>query len=90
MRKCKCEHWQSCPECTSALRLAQIEIQRLRQTLRDLMDLAEHWFIREGRRNMSESEYRNWHSMSFGSKAYQDAKQAALAAKEERCRQRNR
>ena len=30
MRKCKCEHWQSCPECTSAVRLAQIEIERLR------------------------------------------------------------
>ena len=31
MGKCKCEHWQSCPECTSALRLAQIEIERLTQ-----------------------------------------------------------
>lgn len=68
----------------------EAEIERLRQTLRDLMDLAEYWFIKGAGRDMSESEYRNWRSMSYGSKAYQDAKQAALAAKGERCRQRNR
>ena len=61
----------------------EAEIERLRQTLRDLMDLAEYWFIKGAGRDMSESEYRNWRSMSYGSKAYQDAKQAALAAKEE-------
>ena len=61
----------------------EADIEWLRQMLRNLMDIAEYWFLKGAERDMSESEYRNWRSMSYESKAYQNAKQAALAAKEE-------
>ena len=77
----QCPHGQLARQCLLCEQAA--EIKRLRQMLRNLMGVAEYWFIKVAGRDMSESEYRNWHSMSFGSKAYQNAKQAALAAKEE-------
>ena len=77
----QCQHGQLARQCGYCERDAEIE--RLRQMLRNLMDIAEYWFIKGAERDMSESEYRNWRSMSYGSEAYQDAKQAALAAKEE-------
>ena len=77
----QCQHGQLARQCLLCEQAA--EIKRLRQMLRNLMGVAEYWFIKVAGRDMSESEYRNWHSMSFGSKAYQNAKQAALAGEEE-------
>ena len=60
----------------------EAEIERLRQMLRNLMDIAEYWFLKGAERDMSESEYRNWRSMSYESKAYQNAKQALRGEEE--------
>ena len=41
-----------------------------RELLEHVKDLCDYWFTRENRSGMSESEYKTWHSLGFGSKAY--------------------
>ena len=41
-----------------------------RELLERVCDLCEYWFTRESRTGMSESEYKTWRALGFGSKAY--------------------
>lgn len=41
-----------------------------RELLERVRDLCEYWFTRESRAGMSESEYKTWHALGFGSSAY--------------------
>ena len=54
----------------------------LLEALRQSADLAEYWFLREDRRNLSESEHKTWHALGYGSSAYKAAR-AAIAKAEE-------
>lgn len=40
--------------------------------LERLRDLSEYWFSRESRASMSETEYKTWHALGFGSSAYNE------------------
>ncbi len=48
----------------------------LLEALRQSADLAEYWFLRGDRRNLSESEHKTWHALGYGSSAYKAARAA--------------
>jgi hypothetical protein len=52
----------------------------LLEALRQSADLAEYWFLREDRRNLSESEHKTWHALGYGSSAYKAASAAIAKA----------
>ncbi len=54
----------------------------LLEALRQSVDLAEYWFLREDRRNLSESEHKTWHALGYGSSAYKAARAAIAKATE--------
>ena len=89
MGKCKCEHWQSCPECTSALRLAQIEIERLTQRNDELRTANGFAHTLEQARIWDGMKW-HWNINATACQRAWKILDAALAAKGERCRQRNR
>ncbi len=74
-------------EATTTLRRQHAENERLHavnaellEALRQSADLAEYWFLREDRRNLSDSEYKTWHSLGYGSSAYKAARAAHAKA----------
>jgi hypothetical protein len=62
------------------LRRLYAENADLLEALRQSADLAEYWFLREDRRNLSDSEYKTWHSLGYGSSAYKAARAAHAKA----------
>lgn len=49
--------------------------KNLREALANMIDLAEYWFNATDRRGMSESEYKTWHALSYGSNSYRKARE---------------
>lgn len=56
------------------------EVERLRSVLKRTVDLAEFWITREDTRGLSESEYKTWHALGYGSNAMKDARAALTPA----------
>jgi hypothetical protein len=69
-------------EAAAKLRRLHAVNAELLEALRQSVDLAEYWFLREDRRNLSESEHKTWHALGYGSSAYKAAR-AAIAKAEE-------
>jgi hypothetical protein len=51
-------------------------IAELKADLQRMIELAEFWILRENRENYSDSEWKTWHSLGFGSNAMQSARTA--------------
>lgn len=61
-----------------AVSRATLALIECAEALPQLQDLAE-WWIRQGLRpHMSESEYKTWHALGYGSKAMTNARQALI------------
>jgi hypothetical protein len=69
-------------EAAAELRRLHSVNAELLEALRQSADLAEYWFLREDRRNLSESEHKTWHALGYGSSAYKAARAAIDKAEE--------
>ena len=69
-------------QAAAELRRQHEVIADLLEALRQSVDLAEYWFLREDRRNLSESEHKTWHALGYGSSAYKAARAAIDKAEE--------
>jgi hypothetical protein len=67
-------------EAADELRRLHAVNAELLEALRQSADLAEYWFLREDRRNLSESEHKTWHALGYGSSAYKAARAAIKKA----------
>ncbi len=52
------------------------EVEALRQCLKNALDLAEFWILREDRRAMSESEFQTWRNLGYQSNAFLNGRSA--------------
>ena len=69
------------PDMADELTRLRAEVEALRLALRKTVDMAEYWINRENRRGMSESDFKTWHALGYGSNAMKAARAALKETK---------